>query len=51
MAEFLIQDTTLIGIADEVRTLSGTEGAISPTTMKTDLHDANAEVSDQADLL
>lgn len=51
MAEYLIQGETLTAIADEVRTLSGTSNTISPSTMASNLGDANAEVDSQANLI
>lgn len=49
--EYLIQDTTLTALADEVRELSGTTDKISIDTMTNNLGDANAEVGNQADLI
>ena len=51
MAEYLIQGESLTAIADEVRTLSGISDSLTPDAMATNLSDANAEVSSQADLI
>ena len=51
MAEYLIQSKTLTGIGDEVRSLSGATGTMTPAAMKTKLQGANSEVSDQTDLI
>ena len=51
MSKYLIEDTTLTGIADEVRALSGTTGAMTPSVMKTNLNSANTEVNDQTALI
>lgn len=49
--EYLIQDTTLTALADEVRELSGTTDKMSIDTMTDNLGDANTEVGNQADLI
>ena len=49
--EYLIQDTTLTALADEVRELSGTTDKMSIDTMTNNLGDANDEVGNQADLI
>lgn len=51
MAKYLIQDTSLIAIADEVRTLADTTDTMSPNAMTTNLQSANNEVSTQETLL
>lgn len=51
MAEYLIQDTTLIAIADEVRTLNDATGNLSPAQMTTNLQSANELVVTQANLI
>ena len=51
MAEYLIQDTTLIGIANPVRTLLDTNNTLNLSTIKTSIEDANAEISTQANLI
>ena len=51
MAEYLIQGESLIAIADEVRELSGVTGNMSLNAMKTNLGEANDEVSEQTDLI
>ena len=51
MAEYRIQDTTLTGIAGQIRTLNGTTGTMKPDAMITGLQSANAEVTEQEALL
>lgn len=55
MAEYLIQDTTLTGLGDKIRVLTGTEDAMTPAEMQTDLDtfntDMDAVVSEQDDLI
>lgn len=51
MAKYLIQDTSLTAIADEVRTLADTTDTMSPSVMTANLQSANAEVSTQETLL
>lgn len=51
MAEYLIQDTTLTSIADEIRTLSGTEETLSPEAMKEKVAEANENIVAEADLI
>lgn len=51
MAEYSIQDTTLTGMADQIRTMHGTTDAMAPSTMITKLQDANEEISGQEALL
>lgn len=51
MAEMLIQSESLTAIADKIRVLSGTEENMSLDTMKTNLEEANNNVSEQADLI
>lgn len=51
MAEYLIQDTTLENIADEIRTLSGIEETITPSKMKEKLNGANSAIQTEADLI
>ena len=45
MAEYLIQDTTLTGIADKIRVLNGTEEAMTPAEMQTILDTHNTEIN------
>ena len=45
MAEYLIQDTTLTGIADKIRVLSGTEETLTPAEMNSNLNTFNNELS------
>lgn len=51
MAEYLIQDTTLTAIADEVRTLSDVTDELSPSAMTVNVRNANSEISTQTELL
>ena len=51
MAEYLIQDTTLTSIANEIRTLSGTEETLSPTEMKEKVAEGNENIATEADLI
>lgn len=51
MAKYLIQDTTLTSIADEIRTLSGTEETLSPEAMKENLNGANSAIQEEANLI
>lgn len=51
MAEYLIQGTTLTSIANEIRTLSGTEATLSPAEMRNKVNTANEEVNIQTDLI
>lgn len=51
MAEYLIQEETLTGIADEIRILSGEENEMTPSAMKGNLQGANSEVEDQEALI
>ena len=55
MAEYLIQDTTMIGIGDKIRVVTGTEGAMTPAEMQADLDifksDVDAELSSQDALI
>ena len=44
MAEYLIQEETLTGIADKIRILSGTEGAMTTAEMQSDLETFNADM-------
>ena len=45
MAEYLIQDTTLTDIADEIRVLSGSEETMTPAVMTSTLETHNTEMS------
>jgi hypothetical protein len=51
MAEYLIQDTTLTGFADEVRTMTDTESGLSTSQIQAKLVEANEEIDNQAALL
>lgn len=51
MAEYLIKDTTLTAIADQVRTLNDSMGNLSPAQMTTNLQNANELVVIQASLI
>lgn len=46
MAEYLIQDSTLSNMADEIRILTDTEGAMSPSVMVNNLNNFNTDVID-----
>ena len=51
MAEYSIQDTTLTGMANQIRTMHGTTGTMTPSTMIEKLQDANTEISEQEAML
>lgn len=51
MAKYLIQDTTLENIADEVRTLSGIKETMTPSEMKEKLNGANSAIQEEANLI
>ena len=51
MAEYLIQDSTLTGIADKIRVLSGAEGAMTPAEMQNSLSLASTTVDTQTTLI
>ena len=55
MAEYLIQDTTLSGIADEIRILNDTTSTMSTAVMKSNLmefnSDMNASIAEQDNLI
>ena len=51
MAKYLIEDTTLTNIADEVRELSGLSKPITPEYMINYLNAANADVGTQTEII
>lgn len=51
MAEYLIQDTTLTAIADQVRTLNGVTENLSPAQITNNLQNSNELVVTQASLI
>lgn len=51
MVEYLIQDTTLTGMADEIRRLNGSTGTLKPGAMITELQTVNTAIATQEDLL
>ena len=51
MTEYLIQDTSLTALADEIRELSGTTTPKSLDAMTSDVDAANTEIAEQAELL
>lgn len=51
MAEMLIQSESLTSIADKIRVLSGTEGAMSLDDMEGHVGEANDDVATEADLI
>lgn len=51
MAEYIVQDTSLTPIADEIRVLSGVSNKLSLSAMAKNTKDANSEVDTQTDLL
>ena len=51
MAEYLVQDTSLISIGDKVRALSGVEGSMSLNTMRDKIEAASNEVVTQSGLI
>ena len=46
MAEYLIQDTSLNNIADQVRSITGLTGSMTPTEMATNLNNYNTEINE-----
>ena len=51
MAKYSIESSTLTGLADKVRTLTGETSTLTPNAMGTQLDNANTEVNEQGDLL
>lgn len=51
MAEYLIQEETLVGLADEIRELSGTTGKLGLDAMTTNVGAANDTVDSQASII
>ena len=49
--EYLIQEESLIDIADKVRTLSGTENQMSLKAIENHVNEANTNISIEADLI
>ena len=45
MSDYLIQDSTLSGIADKIRVLNGTEETLTPTEMQSELDTFNSDIS------
>ena len=45
MAEYLIQDTSLNNIADQVRSITGLTGSMTPAEMATNLSNYNTEIN------
>ena len=45
MAEYLIKDTILTDIADEIRVLNGTEETLTPVEMKNELDTFNTDMN------
>lgn len=51
MAKFIIQDTTLQGIADAVREIAGVNETLSPSEMIENLDGANNAIQEEANLI
>ena len=51
MNEYLIQETTLSSLADEIRVLSGSEESMSPAEMTANVQSANEDIATEADLI
>ena len=51
MAEYLIQDTTLTNLGNKIRVLSGSQDAMTPAAMASNVDEANTEVDTQTDLI
>lgn len=51
MAKYVIEESSLTGIADEIRTMSGSTEKITPSEMVTNLQTLNAEIENQAELI
>ena len=51
MTNYLIQDTSLTAIADEVRSIADTENAMNTGEMVANLQSANAEIATQESML
>ena len=51
MAEYLIQDTSLQNIADQVRTLIGTDSSMTPANMASNIQIANNQINTQTEII
>lgn len=51
MAEYLIQDSTLTSIGNEIRTMKGSSSKMTPATMTSNLQSANTEVNNQTTIM
>lgn len=51
MAKYVIDDSTMIGIAEEVRSISGEADGMTPTQMREKLELANSEIAMQQELI
>lgn len=51
MAEYLIQDSTLTSIGNEIRTLRSSSSKMTPATMTSNLKSANTEVNNQTTIM
>ena len=51
MSEYLIQGETLTNLGDKIRVLSGTEDAMTPAVMASNVDEANTEIDTQASLI
>lgn len=51
MSEYIVQHDTMVGIADAIRTMTGTADKLSPNQIATSVTAGNAEVDTQSDLI
>lgn len=51
MSEYIVQHDTMVGIADAVRTMTGTADKLSPDQIATSVTAGNTEVDTQSDLI
>lgn len=51
MSDYLIQQETLTGLADKIRSLSGDESVMTPSMMANNVDEANIEVDTQTNLI
>lgn len=51
MSEYIVQHDTMVGIADAIRTMTGTADKLSPDQIATSVTAGNTEVDTQSDLI
>lgn len=51
MSEYIVQHDTMVGIADAIRTMTGTADKLSPNQIATSVTAGSAEIDTQADLI